>query len=138
MQKKRYGSPTVFAFIFESIKYVIHILIIPMKKSTTTAERQTSTTTSISSLPINSTSRIRQTENLPDYSQVRVYYIQGLFFLSKLRSNSRLSLLFVILAFFCLSSKQHSFPLSLFFSCLLLIIEKEYTHQLDELCKTSM
>jgi hypothetical protein len=82
-EKKRYGS-------LESIKYVIHFLIMHMKNSTTT--HQTLSNTPISSITNYSISRIRQTEVFEDYSQVRVYCMQG-FFLSKLKSNSRLSLL---------------------------------------------
>jgi hypothetical protein len=45
--------------------------------------RQMPSTTSNNNLIRNSTSRIRQIEDLEDHSQVRVYYIQG--FLSKLK-----------------------------------------------------
>ena len=69
-----------------------------MKNSITI--RQTSSTTPVSSMFNHSTSRIGQTEVFEDYSQVRVYYIQGFLFLSQLRSNSRLSLLLLSWHFF--------------------------------------
>jgi hypothetical protein len=104
----------VFAFILESIKYVIHFLIILMKNFTTS--RQTASTTSNNRLTNNSTSRTRQIEDLEDPSQVRVYYIQG-FFISKLRSNSRLSLLLLSWHFFLLVLAQNSIPSLPFFVC---------------------
>jgi len=102
----------VFAFILKSIKYVVDFLIIPMKTSTTIITRQIPSTTPISSIINYSTSRRRQTEVFEDYSQVRVYYIQG-FFLSKLRTNSRLSLLLLSWHFFFVLA-ENSIPFPLF------------------------
>jgi len=119
-EKKRYGSPTVFAFILKSIKYVVDFLIIPMKTSTTIITRQIPSTTPISSIINYSTSRRRQTEVFEDYSQVRVYYIQGFSIEIKKQQSSLIT--FVILAFFFVLA-ENSIPFPSF--CLLLIIEKK-------------
>lgn len=73
--------------------------------------RQMPTTMPVSSI----TSRRSQNEVFEDYSQVRVYYIQGSFSLSKLRSNRRLSLHLLSCHSFVLAQNSILFPDSPFF-----------------------
>lgn len=95
----------------KTIKYVIQFLIMSMKSSTTI--RQISSTIPARSY---STSRIRQNEIFEDYSQVRVYYIQGFFYIEIKKQQSSL-ITFVILAFFFFVLAQNSIPFPSLFVC---------------------